>query len=119
MQCGADLTDTGQRDMFAPDQEPKARTTDPLPSHVAAAEAEAKGAARGHRARIFEAIMNHPARRGRELAQLTGLEAYAVSKRLTELHRRGLIEPGMIKDGRARRWFATDKGLKAWEERGA
>jgi len=106
---------TIQKDLFGPSDHLPARTTDPLPSKAAAVIVEAKGTARTHRRAILHAISRHPARNGREIAEIIGMEAYAVSKRLSELYQRGLIEHGMVTE-RARRWFATKKGVTALGE---
>lgn len=103
-----------QTDLFGPDGTPNTRTTDPLPSHAAGREIEMAGKAGSHRRRILRAIAAHPARNGRELAPLTGLEYSAMSKRLTELLRHGFIEHGQITT-EARRWFATPRGRAALE----
>lgn len=99
-----------QIDMFGPDEYPKARTTDPLPSKVAAAQIEATGKAKNHRQRILVGIVENPGRNCREVARILGMEAYAVTKRVTELHRRDLIAPGAT-DESARRWWATATGI--------
>jgi hypothetical protein len=90
---------------------PLARTTDPLSSHVAAADVVSSGRARAHRELLLELIAAHPARTGRglaELAQAVGhrdLDVAAVSKRLPELLRDELVEAVGGIDGRPRRWF--------------
>lgn len=72
-----------------------ARPTDPATSHEAAA--KAKTFAGDHRARILAAFEAGPAGQT-ELARRTGLTVAAVSRRLGELARAGLI----VREGEAR-----------------
>lgn len=64
-----------------------ARATDPATSHKAARRAPV----RGHRLRVLEALAAGPAGQT-EIARRTGLTVAAVSKRLPELRREGLVE---------------------------
>ena len=89
--------------MWDRDGAPLARATDPLLSHVAAADVVASGTTKRHREFLLELIAAHPARTGRGLAELAlaaghrDRDVAAVSKRLVEV-------VGGI-DGRPRRWF--------------
>jgi predicted transcriptional regulator len=74
---------------------PQARPTDPATSHEAAA--KAKTFAGDHRTRILAALEAGPAGQT-ELARRTGLTVAAVSRRLGELARAGLI----VREGEAR-----------------
>jgi predicted Rossmann fold nucleotide-binding protein DprA/Smf involved in DNA uptake len=71
----------------------RARTTDPVTSHQAAAKAHEF--ASDHFARILAALAAGPAGQT-ELAERTGLTVAQVSKRLPELRKRGQIERGEI-----------------------
>jgi hypothetical protein len=68
--------------------QPTARATDPKTSHDAAK--RASGSAGQHRAAIVEALGLGPAGQT-EIARRTGLTVAAVSKRLCELRRAGVI----------------------------
>lgn len=74
---------------------PAARRTDPATSHEAAD--KAKTFASDHRSKILDALAAGPAGQS-EIARRTGLTVAAVSKRLGELRKAGLIE----RDGDAR-----------------
>ncbi len=78
-------------DAFTTDA-PLARATDPESSHLAARNIVASGTAAAHRERILAAIKANADCTCGELAELTGLHRSAVSKRLPELRRAGLIE---------------------------
>lgn len=64
-----------------------ARATDPATSHAAVQRAPV----RGHRRLVLEALAAGPAGQT-EIAKRTGLTVAAVSKRLPELRRAGLVE---------------------------
>jgi DNA-binding HxlR family transcriptional regulator len=72
--------------LFAPQ---RARATDPATSHAAAK--RAASTAGGHREAIVEALAAGPAGQT-EIARRAGLTVAAVSKRLPELRRAGLVE---------------------------
>lgn len=97
------------------DGPPLARTTDPLSSHVAAADVVASGTTKRHRELLLELIAAHPARTGRGLSEIAiakghgDLDVAAVSKRLPELLRDELVEVVGGVDGRPRRWFVKGK----------
>lgn len=88
------------------------RNTDPTTSHRGAEEVTRSGRAAAHREQILGLISRHPGRdvngilEAAKSAGLTHLDRAAISKRLPELHRNGLIYTGS-ESGRARRWFAT------------
>lgn len=87
------------------------RTTDPPTSRLSARKA-ARGAA-GHKAAILQglSVQSEP-RNVHEIASGTGLTTYAVSKRLSDLHRDGRIEPVGERDG-ARTWRLSLDGHHA------
>ena len=82
--------DDGQR--FLCLDAPRARASDPPTSHAAAARAP-----KGDRLAILAALVAGPAGQSL-LAERTGLTVAAVSKRLPELRRAGLV----VKDGETR-----------------
>jgi predicted transcriptional regulator len=80
------------------DSTPRARRTDPITSHEAAAKA-AKFAG-GHAARILEALQQHGPQSAHDLSQRTGLSVVQVDRRLPELKASGRAAPtGAVRDG--------------------
>jgi hypothetical protein len=75
----------------------KARRTDPVTSHLAAAEAERNGTI-GHQQEIVAALVRkHFGNTSAELAwsdDAKGLDRYAIARRLPELERLGLVRKG-------------------------
>lgn len=69
-------------------QHPRARSTDPVTSHLAAAHAERFIG--NHRDRILKAL-EHPGT-AYDIAERSGLEYHAVQRRLKELERDGQAE---------------------------
>jgi hypothetical protein len=99
------------------DAAPKARRTDPITSHLAAAEAERNGTI-GHQQEIVaELVRKHPGNTSAELAwseDAKGLDRYAIARRLPELERLGLVRKGepriCSESGRlAMTWESTGK----------
>ena len=89
----------------------RTRTTDPPTSRRAARKA-ARGAA-GHKAAILKWLSVQPEPRNfHEIAEGVGLSAYAVGKRLSDLHRDGRIEP-VGERGGARTWRLSLDGHHA------
>lgn len=70
--------------------EPRARRSDPVTSHLAAA--SAKGLAQQHQILILGALMAGPMGVDR-IAATTRLTTYQVSKRMSELERSGAAKP--------------------------
>lgn len=70
--------------------EPKARSTDPITSHMAAD--SAKELAKRHRERIVQCLTEGPCGCS-ELAKRTGLDPHQVGKRMKELEQEGLAIP--------------------------
>jgi len=93
---------------------PRARNTDPLTSHLAAAQVTTAGA---HYAQIHEALTLYgPAGKDR-IAALAGLEPSQVARRLPEMRRLGLVgltgETVQSNSGRAEReWQAITQQEK-------
>lgn len=85
------------------------RSTDPPTSRAAELEHENRG---GNQAKILEAIRQHPDHTGRELAtRWLDLEAYEVSKRLSDLERKGAI---VSRD--TRRCRVSGRKARTWRE---
>jgi predicted transcriptional regulator len=68
--------------------EPKARSTDPVTSHLAAE--SAKELAKRHHERIIQALTNGPCGVG-QIAEAAGLQPHQVGKRMRELEAEGLV----------------------------
>lgn len=74
-----------------------ARTSDPITSHQAARDAERRGVAAAHRLLCLAQVTRHPGQTAAEIAQGTGLERHAPSRRLPELRDDGLVVNGPIR----------------------
>lgn len=70
---------------------PAARRTDPLPSHLAAAEITANGVRGNQQRQVLAAVRAWPGRTSRELAQLMCGDRHAVARRLPELESEGKV----------------------------
>jgi hypothetical protein len=87
------------------------RNTDPAPSHAAAEEAVRSGRVSKQAEQLLGLIGRHP---GRDVSGLVAaaeheglaLDRAAISKRLSDLHRKGRIETSST-GTRARRWFVA------------
>lgn len=86
-----------------------ARTTDPITSHMAAADIIASGCASKQRRRAAAAVRNHPGRTSLELSRVTGIDRYELARRLPECEREG-----MVKRGDHRRCNASGKQAVTW-----
>lgn len=87
----------------------RARRTDPLTSHQAAAEAEASGRAHAQRQLCILEVLKNPGRTAAEIAVVTGLERHAPSRRLPELR-----EAGLVTNGRSRICSVTGRLSITW-----
>lgn len=92
---------------------PASRRTDPRTSHDSEAEHTAGGRRATHCRLIFQSIRLEPGRTCREIAKGLPLDAYEVSKRLSDLHQAGKIvsvgERRCLLSGRkARVWIARE-----------
>lgn len=77
---------------------PRVRSTDPLPSHLAAAESYSFSGS--HAERILKAIQHAPGQTPAYYAAMTGLTVVQIDRRLPEMRARGLVEPtGQVYDG--------------------
>lgn len=81
--------ETAPRPMLA-----RARRDDPRTSHTAARGTELRGKAATHRAICLKRVIAAPGETGAEIAEATGLERHAASRRLPELKKAGLVKWG-------------------------
>ena len=77
---------------------PIARRTDPASSRLAAEEVTRTGRRAAQCEAVLALVRKHPRRTSLELSRLSKLDRYAVSRRLPELERRGLIRRGVTRD---------------------
>ena len=79
----------------------RARTSDPITSHQAAAQVEASGRAGSDRSRLLTAVRERPGLTAGELSDLCRFEGklsrHDASKRLAELRHAGLVVNGEIR----------------------
>jgi hypothetical protein len=105
----------GQLDAFNADPPsfPRARATDSISSHCAAAALEASGRGRLQAERVLAALLKYPNATSRELAKFARLDRYEVARRLPELHAAHLVArydvspltaPCAVSGKRAVRW---------------
>lgn len=73
---------------------PRARTSDPVTSRIAADWITTSGVRAAHQQKILRAIQHHPGSTYVELASLTGLDRHAVGRRLKEIEAEGHIRRG-------------------------
>jgi hypothetical protein len=94
--------------------EARARRTDPVTSHEAAARAE-QTIARAHRIMCLREVQINPGQTSAEIAESIGLDRYQVARRLPEL---ADCDPPQIMRGRSR--TCSVKGTRAitWEPAG-
>ena len=106
---------SGQLDAFNPGAPtfPRARSTDSISSHCAAAALEASGRGRLQAERVLAALLKYPNSTSRELAEFARLDRYEVARRLPELHAVHLVArydvspltaPCAVSGKRAVRW---------------
>lgn len=86
-----------------------ARTTDPITSHMAAADIVASGGASIQRRRAAAAVRLSPGRTSLELAHAIGIDRYELARRLPECEREGLV-----KRGDHRRCMVSGKQAVTW-----
>ncbi len=95
---------------------PIARRSDPDTSKQAAREVTAEGIREAHAVMLLDMIRQRPGHTLRELSDsIAVLDAASVSKRLSDLHAKGLIWPGSPRrcsiSGRAARvWYSRRTG---------
>ena len=86
----------------------RARRTDPATSHEAAA--MAVQFAPGHQELVLRALREHGQLGAEQIANIIGMQAYAVRKRLPELQDLHLVEPA----GDLTRRTATGRRERVW-----
>lgn len=86
-----------------------ARTTDPITSHLSAAEIIASGCASKQRRRAAAAVRNHPGRTSLELSRVTGIDRHELARRLKECE-----SEGMVKRGDHRRCTVSGRQSLTW-----
>ncbi len=88
---------------------PRSRATDPETSHQSAEEVKASGRLRTQQLLALDAVQRYPGHTAVELANLIGMDRYAMSRRLPELipvHvRRGKPRPCMINGRPQATWY--------------
>lgn len=73
---------------------PMSRRSDPVTSHLAAAEHMARGKRGQHVAAVVEAVRKHPGNTSAELAPLCGLERHETARRTADAEHAGAIRKG-------------------------
>jgi len=99
------------------DYVPNWRHSDPGSSEAAGLKVEGTGRAARQRQQALRAVWEHPGHTSKELAQLTGMDRYALARRLPELLRTGCVE--RTEDGECR-WWGVEKEptqMKLWRDR--
>lgn len=96
-----------QGDLFDP---PRARRSDPLSSHEAADKVSRSGRARLQAQHALALVREYPGSTSKELAELSGMDRYALARRLPELEQGGLITR-TSEGSKELRWWP--KGLDA------
>src|SRR5580693_8173101 len=76
----------------------RARSTDPSPSHAAARRVEASGEAAAQRAKALAIVTDHPGHTSRELALLSGMDRYALARRLPELRAENAVHTAKTRE---------------------
>lgn len=75
---------------------PRARTADPVTSHLAAQEVYETGAADRQAAAVLAMVKNRPGMTSAGLAAHYRVDRYMVARRLPELEARGLVRKGNV-----------------------
>jgi hypothetical protein len=95
------MTQAAQPDLFSQPQQrrvetPAARRSDPESSHAAAAEITKSGA-RAHQQQLAAAaVRQFPGHTSMELAELAGMDRYALARRLPECETAGTVKRGAV-----------------------
>jgi len=72
----------------------RARNTDPVTSFLAAEQAERDGTISRQAAEVLAAVERFPGRTSKELSKLSGLDRFAIARRLPELRDAGHLKEG-------------------------
>ena len=87
----------------------KARSTDPVTSHIAARGVDASGTADSQRAACLSEVIAQPGQTASEISVALELERIVGGKRLPELR-----EAGLVKNGPSRACRVTGKRCMTW-----
>lgn len=91
---------------------PAARSTDPEPSHEAAHEITESGERQRQQEAVADAVRRYPGRTSHELAQATGMDRYAIARRLSECVTAKVVEEP--DDARKRKCRVSGKKVTTW-----
>lgn len=97
---------------------PLARSSDPITSHLAAAEVRGSGAERSQAAKVLAALVETPGLTDLELASRHGLDRYVVGRRTSWLRTRGYLTDGQPRTCRVSGRLATPRypTQQAWSD---
>lgn len=93
---------------------PIARKSDPVSSHLAAAEITASGTRAHQQAQTIAAVRAYPGRTSQELAELTQIDRYTLARRLPEC-----VTAGAVRKGEQRACSVTGRLALTWWPLGA
>ena len=98
----------------------RARSTDPETSKEAAVRVEVSGVAGDQRYLCHQAVLRHPGMTAAEVAEVTGLERHAPSRRLPELRDERLVRCGeprtcRVTGTRCITWWPADRAHREAE----
>lgn len=74
-----------------------ARVSDPVTSHLAAADHTSSGKRGRHIGIVIDTVRRHPGKTSAELAPICGLERHEVARRTSDAERCGAIRKGAIR----------------------
>ena len=92
-----------------PEPQARARRTDPLSSHLAAAEVEDTGTASDQRAIVLQAVKDGPGRTAGELASRLPIDSVQTTRRLSDL-----CDAGKIRRGNTRECTIKGRQMLTW-----
>ena len=95
---------------------PNFRHSDPRSSQDAGVAVEKKGKAQKQRDIAQRLVATYPGRTSKELARISGMDRYALARRLPELLRAGVVR--RTEEGECRWWICSEEQvvLKLWDE---
>jgi predicted transcriptional regulator len=88
-----------------------ARQSDPVSSHYAAEEAVSSGLVGRQAGAVLQALRRFPRSTSRELSESSGIDRYAVGRRLSELRDAGLVDRD---DGDQRKCLVAGRKACVW-----
>ena len=103
------IADETSRYLLRTVETPLARASDPITSHIAAAEHTASGNRARQQHQTIAAVRAYPGRTSQELAQLTRLDRYMLARRLPEC-----VTAGAVRRGAISRCSVTGKLALTW-----